>query len=211
VRLEGSGVVAAAAEEDLSDLSGQVTVAASGETLRLTGPESEPERHQVQHRLKLTIPAGLALVVQIGVGDVSVESMTGGMRVETGVGEVRATSCSGPAALQSGVGDLVVRRHIGILNAATGVGKIVASLERIEGDGDLSLESGVGDVRVELPDASDLRVTATTGTGTVSSRIASARDTKVSRGRVTAQTGSARQALRISTGTGDIRIGNGPR
>jgi hypothetical protein len=104
------------------------------------------------------------------------------------------------------VGDLVVHEHEGVLDAGTGVGKVVVDLTRIEGEGDMSLHSGVGDVRVRLPAESDLRLVATTGVGDVSSDLGSSRKTIVDGRTLQAEFGSARRELRIETGTGNIRL-----
>ena len=117
----------------------------------------------------LTLPRHLALVVELGVGDVEVSNTAGGLDLELGVGDATIQVNGGPIEVEVGVGDITVRGPSAAyrsVEVAAGVGdvRIIADGRKIigegfiahsaewQGAGDAAIEAecGVGDIRIVL-------------------------------------------------------------
>ncbi len=134
--------------------------------------------------IRLRLPKGTRIDVNIGVGKVTLANVNGTIDVETASGDVAATGTAGALSIDTGSGDVTLSGHDGSLSIDTGSGNIV--LSSIEGD-ELSVDTGSGDVHVDGLTADALSVD--TGSGNV---IVS---------------GAAVKSVEIDTGSGDIRIG----
>ncbi len=100
----------------------------------------------------LLIPRKLGFEVDMGVGEVSIRGLEGDVEVDVGVGEISVVApekAMGSVDMDTGVGkvDLVVGGH-----TIEGHGMVGGNLKWKEGTGPahIELDSGVGDLRVEL-------------------------------------------------------------
>ncbi len=140
----------------------------SGDTLVLTLEDVDEDR-RFEEDWTLTLPAHLALSVELGVGDIEIFNVAGGLDLELGVGDAVIQVNGGPVDVEVGVGDITVHGPAAAyrsVEVAAGVGdvRIIAEGRKITGEGfiahsaewrgsgdaDLDAESGVGDIRVVL-------------------------------------------------------------
>lgn len=134
--------------------------------LKITGIEGD---RRFDEEWTVTIPAHLALSVELGVGDIEVSNTAAGLDLEVGVGEVTLELNGGPVDVEVGVGDITIRGPAAAYRsaeAASGVGdvQILADGRKIIGEGfiahsaewlgagdaKIEAESGVGDIRIVL-------------------------------------------------------------
>jgi hypothetical protein len=134
--------------------------------------------------VRLMIPRGARVDVNLGVGKVVLTNINGTIEVETASGNVSGSRTGGSLSVDTGSGDVVLTGHDGSLSVDTGSGDI--TLSAITTD-KLSLDTGSGDVRVDGLTASEVSVD--TGSGDV------------------LLSGAAVRVVEIDTGSGDIRIG----
>lgn len=125
----------------------------------------------VHENWEVSIPAGVETELDLGVGQVDVEGLTGGLIVSVGVGELNVDIPSGPVEVSVGVGDVEIiqtKADVGIVRVDTTVGdaRLRVNGERIEGsshfgigerikfkgDGrdEVEVSVKVGEVKVEL-------------------------------------------------------------
>lgn len=140
----------------------------SGDTLVLEISGVDEDR-RFEEDWTLTLPAHLALVVELGVGDVEISNIAGGLDLELGVGDANAQVNGGSIDIEVGVGDVTVRGPSAAyrsVEGAAGVGdvRIIADGRKITGEGfiahsaewrgsgdvNIEAESGVGDIRIVL-------------------------------------------------------------
>ena len=131
--------------------------------------ETESGDRRFEERWEVRLPSRCGVEIESGVGDVTLQGITGGATLEVGVGNVRVDAPQGDIFVDLGVGEAVVTAvaaSYGPVKASGGVGdaRIVASGDRIEGEGfvghstswvgsgrhRIEIEVGVGDARVTL-------------------------------------------------------------
>lgn len=103
-------------------------------------------------RARLEVPRGLAVEIDMGVGEVSVEGMGSDVEVDVGVGEVSvemAESAVGSVNLDSGVGEVTLRIGGRTIDGTGFVGGAL-SWKDGPGDGHVEVDTGVGEIRVTL-------------------------------------------------------------
>lgn len=130
---------------------------------------SESGDRRFEERWALRVPARLAAEAELGVGDISVIDIEGGVEIDVGVGEVEVEVASGDIVVELGVGDVEViapAASYGHVEVAAGVGDadIRVDGENVvdggfvghsgswtgTGEFQIEVEVGVGDVEVEL-------------------------------------------------------------
>jgi len=140
----------------------------SGDKLQLS-VSADKDNQRFEENWELSIPAGLGLDIDLGVGDFNLEGLSGDAKIEIGVGDARISHSSGDLVLSVGVGDIQInsqRSAIKNISAETGVGdvKIVDRGKQLEGDGmvgkslnwsgegesTMELEAGVGDINAKV-------------------------------------------------------------
>ncbi len=106
----------------------------------------------LQARVRLRVPARLAVDAELGVGELRIEGLTGDVKADLGVGEVSATlpqSAVASVRLDAGIGEAVLRtREKRYENSGVGV----KTLRWTEGTGNaaVQVDCGVGEIRVAL-------------------------------------------------------------
>lgn len=134
--------------------------------------------------VRLVIPAGTHVELNLGVGKVSLSNVNGSIAVQTASGDLAGNRTAGELSVETGSGDVTLTGHDGPLSIESGSGDItLGGIKTAE----LSLETGSGDVRVDGLTASKLSVESGSGDVTVS--------------------GAAVGTVEIDTGSGDIRLG----
>jgi hypothetical protein len=131
--------------------------------------ESEDEERRFEERWTIEMPARLAIEMDLGVGDVEIRGLEGGVEIEAGVGDLLIDVACGSISVEAGVGDVTVTApadSYGDVECSAGVGdaRIRIRGERISSEGfvghsaewtgngphEVTVEVGVGDVRVTL-------------------------------------------------------------
>lgn len=148
--------------------SAQLKEKRSGDKLQLS-VSADKDNQRFEENWELSIPAGLGLDIDLGVGDFNLEGLSGDANIEIGVGDARISHSSGDLVLSVGVGDIQInsqRSAIKNISAETGVGdvKILDRGKELVGDGmvgeslnwsgegesTMELESGVGDINAKV-------------------------------------------------------------
>jgi len=130
---------------------------------------SDADERRFEERWTVQVPARLALELEMGVGDVQVRDLNGGVDVEAGVGDVEVAVSEGDIVIEVGVGNATVTAAAGSygrVSSSSGVGdgRLSVRGERIPSDGfvghstswsghgphRIEVEVGVGDARVTL-------------------------------------------------------------
>lgn len=161
----------------------------------------------------ITVPAECALQINTGMGDVHAEGSRGGATLESGMGDVVAEAFSGALDAKTGMGDVEANGE-GPMKLTTGMGTISV---RATGTDPISADTGMGDVELTVADGFKARVNATTGMGEVEfigGVTVSAGKSNGGRRRESGPSGSFQgdiggpggPDIRLSSGTGDIRI-----
>lgn len=154
--------------------------------------------------LKISMPAGAALAVRNGLGDVQAGALSGNLDIDTGSGNVEVAAFAGPLVVDTGSGNVGVRSLKGNGSFDTGSGNV--HLQSVASE-KLVVDTGSGDVLVE--NGSARRLEADTGSGDI-------RVVKVEIEELSGDTGSgdvtiesslvnAREIV-VDTGSGDVRI-----
>ena len=172
---------------------------------------------------EITVPAGVALNLRSGSGDVEVDNVGRYLSAQSGSGNVRAHGVHGPAAMESGSGDIELEEESqGDVKVRTGSGSIrVRGLDGgfmaktgsgdIEADGTLlgqaNLTTGSGSVRLHLNPDAHFNLEAETGSGDIRVRFPGApKQDDHSRHHLTAGINGGGPALEVRTGSGDVEI-----
>jgi len=126
-----------------------VSVEQDGDTLYITGkiPSEWLTGHSASVDLDITIPADAIVDITTEVGSITVSDIEGSVSVDTSVG------------------DIEVKNLTGVIEASTGVGDITISDWRMSDDS--TIETGVGDIEVELDRSQSLDLDAKTGLGDI--------------------------------------------
>ncbi len=157
---------------------------------------------------KITAPPGMAVDVEVEVGEARVEGFDGPADLTTGVGDALALGIGRGVNVKTGVGDATVQAS-GPIDVKTEVGDVDVALLAGE-SGTITITTGVGTVELRLPPDFDGTITAAADVGTISSTL-SGSDTRAKRNppedqlRTTIGTGSGRTAT-INSGVGDVRL-----
>jgi DUF4097 and DUF4098 domain-containing protein YvlB len=172
----------------------------------------------VSIEITATMPAGLALdiltgsgdlhigdrtaavKIHSGSGDVTVGSAGGGLEMRSGSGDVRLASARSRVEVSAGSGDIFMGKIEGETKASTGSGEI--SIENIIGG--LSLGTGSGDITVA---ASSGKAIARTGSGEIEFRGHSgSAELTASSGDIGFGVAGAEGSVDLRTSSGDINV-----
>ena len=119
--------------------------------LRVEG-HSRLRDHGLKMELRLEVPRGMAVNVEMGVGDCQISGVSGDLKVELGIGDVEVSMREAivhSVRASVGIGDATLR-HGG--HSYDGSGFLGRKLHWLEGRGEgrVSVELGIGDVDVRL-------------------------------------------------------------
>ncbi len=175
--------------EVLNDPTLEPTIEGGVLTVKAVWPEKDYDNspHGVDYVVRM--PGVTAFELKSGLGDVRVDHAHGEGSAKTGLGDVALRGQVGPVDAKTGLGDIDVdfdadhADHAGRSVLATGLGDIRAhgmtEGELVTGQGDLTatitssptgeikIASGMGTVKVELPDGIDANLEATAAMGTL--------------------------------------------
>lgn len=153
--------------------------------------------------IRLMLPKGTDIELNLGVGKVTLTNVNGSIEVETASADVSGTNGAGSLSIDTGSGDVTLAGHDGPLSIDTGSGDIV--LNNIKTDG-LTLDTGSGDVLVDGVTAEGLSID--TGSGDVTVTAAAVGDVEIDTGSGEVRIALTRDIddLSVDTGSGDVEV-----
>ncbi len=127
--------------------------------------EPPDTRGQLHLTLRITVPDGVATVVETAHGDVRAERLTGDLTVTTASGRIDASGVMGKIDLSTASGPIHIREPGAAVAARTSSGPILVEATAIGGSFDLT--SVTGPVTLHLPPTASADVTFRTTSGRV--------------------------------------------
>jgi len=163
--------------------------------------------------LDLNTNAG-GITVEDSAGSLKAETSSGGVHVARFEGPVTVATSAGPVTAEEVEGELTIRSGTAVitvddylgpsLTAETRTGSITARLERPPA-GPVVLRTGAGSVNLSLPEESDVTITATTRSGSISGLGAGGGSGP---SRTASRTlGAGTHPVRLEANTGSIHVG----
>ena len=170
---------------------------------------------------EITMPRGTQLEASSGSGDLQLNDTGGPVKASTGSGDIQASGATGMVDLGTGSGEIHAELHAANdVKAHTGSGSI-----RLQGvDGSLYAHTGSGDIEVGGHPGSAWKIEtgsgtvtinsggahftldASTGSGSVHSDPPLSMHGSIDRHHVQGEINGGGPTVRVSTGSGDIRI-----
>ena len=180
-------------------------------------------RHEIH--VELRVPRDLDLSVTTGDGAVTVQPISGNVRIRTGDGSIHADSLKGDVFLHTGDGSIEGKNFDGRLKAESGDGGIHLSgrfdgLEVNTGDGSVnadiasgsktegiwSLRSGNGSITLRVPTDLRANLDLNTGDGSVTTDLPLMVQGSVSRSHVRGAMNGGGGEVKVTTGDGSIHV-----
>ncbi len=201
-----------------------------GNTVRVGASGSISNDHDLFNNLSIdydiTAPAGVALNLHSGSGDLDVDGVGRYLSATTGSGHIQGHGIHGPAELQTGSGDIDLQEEAaGDVKARSGSGSIRihglnGSFNARTGSGDIAadghlagpatLNSGSGSIRLHLNPDAHFNLEASTGSGDIHVNFPGApQQSDSSRHHLTGPVDGGGAPLEVRTGSGDIEIDGG--
>jgi Putative adhesin len=171
-------------------------------TLRIIGVDpklSENERRGMSADIKLSLPEHVVVQVVNDVGDIRVEDMNS-VSLETKKGDIKASRIAGKAYVRNDMGDISLEDIEREIEAQTRLGDINIKLDQPL-NARLSAKDDVGDIKLSLPDDSNVTVTATSSTRGLGGDL---ERVTANEGRL--RLGSGEFSVELSTNVGDISV-----
>ena len=203
-------------------------IAQDGNAVHVGGSNSND--HELFNNISIdyviTAPAGVALNVHSGSGDVEIDQVGRFLSAASGSGNVRAHGVHGPAELSSGSGNIDLDQEgSGDVKARSGSGEIKihglnGGLTARTGSGDIeadgrlagpaNLSTGSGNIKLHLTPDAKFNLEASTGSGEIRVRYPGAPEQgENSRHHMTAPINGGGAPLEVRTGSGDVEIDGG--
>lgn len=153
--------------------------------------------------LKVTVPAGKTISLNLGVGKAFVSNVDGNIRVSVASADVAADRTRGRLRISTGSGNIDLRTAAGDVALETGSGDVTVA--GVQGTS-LRLETGSGNVTLTDGKAGTLHVE--TGSGDIDASGAAGDDVSFETGSGNVDVGlvSAFTSLSIETGSGDVTV-----
>jgi hypothetical protein len=208
-------------EDQIKQVVDNPPIQQSGNTIRV-GEMHESWLNHVSIDYDITAPKSTHLKAESGSGDLKAVSMNGGVQLETGSGSVNGDDLGGDGYLQTGSGDIRVNfSNGGNVVAGTGSGSInlanvQGAMKAETGSGSLEisgqptspwkLETGSGDITMQVSGNAGFTVDAHTGSGDVKTNHPLTVRGPLNRHHVTGTVNGGGPTINAETGSGDVRI-----
>ena len=148
--------------------------------------------------------AGSTVEISGAGGAFVLANTAGSVTVSSGRGEVRASNLLGPASFSGRAGAITVREFAQALSVDGGDALVDVASDALNGD--VSLTTDRGDIRLALPAAGSFALSAEAEGGEVESDFALERTDRDGRSRWTGSAGSASRRVTISTDHGEVSV-----
>lgn len=140
----------------------------------------------------VSAPADKKLLIKTGAGGVEIGSFSAGAELTTGAGGVKLAGLSGALNFTSGAGKISGEIYSENFQCKTGAGTLDLVWNKVPKAGSASIKSGAGTIKLAFPAASKIKISHTSGAGSLNSEIGS--------------DSSAAFKLDIKTGAGKVDI-----
>ncbi len=180
----------------------QATFNEENQTLRIIGVDPklpESERRGISADITLSLPEGVLIQVVNDIGDIQVEDM-GSVSLETRIGDIQASRISGKANIHSDVGDISLENTTQDIKISTRVGDINIKLDEAL-NAQLEAKSDVGDIRLSVPDDSNITISATSSSRSIEGDL---ERVTANEGRL--RLGSGEFLVELSTHNGEVSV-----
>jgi DUF4097 and DUF4098 domain-containing protein YvlB len=180
----------------------QVSFNQSSRTLRIIGVDPklpDDQRRGLSADIELKVPEGTDVQVVNDVGDIHIEDVDD-VSIETNIGNITANSIEGSVNLRSDVGDISLDDAFQNMKLKTRIGDINIKLDESLGAA-LEANNDVGDIKLSLPDDSNVTITATSSTRSLEGDLERITGNE---GRLTL--GSGEFPVELSTNVGEVRV-----
>jgi DUF4097 and DUF4098 domain-containing protein YvlB len=182
------------------------------------------ESSHTHARLIVRVPAGVALRVSSGNGDllitgvrgnvtgstgngkVNVSGTTGAVSARTGNGRVTIDGVRGSVDVNTGNGDVRVSTSSGPVSVRSGNGSIDVSMDRLERSAAMSFTTGNGRINLTVPDGFGAALEGSTGSGTITTDLPIQIVGAINPRRIRGTIGNGGEPLSIRSGSGDVQI-----
>ena len=171
---------------------------------------------------------GGTLSFDTGSGGIQVIDCQGNLSADTGSGSIKILRFSGTVHADTGSGSVIARDVHGNVSVDTGSGSVeltgaIASFQIDTGSGSVALHSsapiettssadtGSGSISASFPPDSPLKLNLTTGSGSIRADVPNLLSIRSSKRSFTAHTDPNAPTLRLSTGSGSVRVVSTPR
>src|SRR5438445_7023330 len=152
-------------------------------------------------------PVSGRLRIFTGDGSITAEGLKGEVRLHTGDGSIRATGLEGRLEADTGDGQMDVRGRFDVLDLRTGDGGIEAEVEHgSKVSAAWSLRSGDGGITLRVPDDLSADLDAHTGDGHITLDFPITVAGSLSTSSVRGKLGAGGAPLRVQTGDGSIHL-----
>jgi len=154
------------AEREIEEATLDAHAAGSKLSLSIASPSRDRRFEEEWH---VELPTRLLLKMDLGVGDVSIRHIAGGVHLECGVGDILIETDGGDVSVEAGVGEITVRApadtygrvecsagvgdaHLTVKGDRIGGGGFIGDEVEWRGDGEawIEVEVGVGDATIRL-------------------------------------------------------------
>ena len=172
-----------------------------GREVRITGRSRDGLEASAD--LRVAVPKGKTISVNVGVGKAFVSNVEGNIRVSVASADVSADRTRGALHIETGSGNVDLRTATGDVKLETGSGDLTVSA--VQGTS-LRLETGSGNVTITDGKAATLHVE--TGSGDIEASGAAGDDVsfETGSGNVDVTLVSTFRSLSIQTGSGDVTL-----
>jgi DUF4097 and DUF4098 domain-containing protein YvlB len=178
-------------------------VVQNGNVITIGDTQGNDLYNNVSISYELEVPADTQLNASTGSGNQSIGSVNGAIRARTGSGDIRIERTGGSLSAQTGSGNIRVSSIGGGIQARTGSGDVdLTQIVR----GDVSVQTGSGDVLLRLPNDAAYTLDASTGSGSINTAQPITVQGRLRRNRVEGTVRGGGNAVRVRTGSGSIDI-----
>jgi DUF4097 and DUF4098 domain-containing protein YvlB len=206
-------------EERVKKIAANPPIEQTGNTVRIGGHHED--MHNISIDYEIQAPENALLEADTGSGDITVEGVGETAKISTGSGNIHATGLHGGFSVSTGSGDIYAEQTgAGDVKASTGSGNMElrnlhGGLHAGTGSGnikvggapttDWKLGTGSGDIEL-WPGSAGITLDASTGSGGIHSDHEVMTQGELNRHHVSGKLNGGGPAVRIVTGSGEIRI-----
>lgn len=176
----------ASAEARLRDIEAHPPIEQNGNSIRIGHHVDSSSYNHVSIDYELVVPPGSDFTARTGSGDLAIGGPLSAVDVQTGSGDAAVDSVKGSVRLTTGSGDVVMKE-----SGSTGA----------------EIQTGSGNVTVDLPKEGGLNLSVKTGSGDISTDREMPLDSvDTHRGELNAKVRGGGADFIIHTGSGDVHI-----
>src|SRR5439155_17484426 len=193
----------------------------TGNTIRVGNTADNPLFQNVSISYELVVPAATKVRAQSGSGSETIGSLRGPVDAQTGSGAISIAETDEDVQAMTGSGSIKVDRVGGSITAKAGSGsihvnKVVGAVVAQSGSGSIeiaqtgranvTLQTGSGDVTLDLPDDAAFALNVHTGSGSIHTTQPLMVQGSLSRHNLQGTVRGGGNSVTISTGSGSVQL-----